>query len=308
VIVVVSADPAYTRLVTRRLLNRDPAEQIAVVATASDGFPDLAESGVSVRPDGVDVFRPYDRAIVYPVRGWDPSGRAGADVDLETRRLEAARDAGVIGLVHVGIISADRTYLKWHLSLEGAVRGSGIPFTILREGLTSEALVPAVRLAAASGQLICSFGGRFIAPAARADYAQAAAIVLQAGNHEGRTYGLTGLARLTAQGLASVVPTVDGQSIEVRDIEGDDVAGALRDSGADEATADYLNRFYANVRYGEWSTATDDLGGLLGRPPTTLTAALADALSTAATQPPPAAVTGAPQAPTSSSSGTGRRS
>jgi NAD(P)H dehydrogenase (quinone) len=79
---------------------------------------------------------------------------------------------------YTSIINADMTHHLEHLAIEETIKQSGVPFTLLRDNLYSEALLPALRLASGTSELIWSAGDRLLAPAALTDYAEAAAIVL----------------------------------------------------------------------------------------------------------------------------------
>ncbi|MEU6407797.1 NAD(P)H-binding protein [Microbispora sp. NPDC046933] len=269
-IVVTEGTSAYGRLVVRHLLTRVPAGRVAVTTTDPEQAADLAALGVEVRQEdyadpgnGAAIFADAERVLSNPPPGWIGRQTPSGSIDRALARIEAVTEAGVPHLVHVGIINSERTYLKWHHALEGAVRRSGVPFTILRDNLHSEALLPAARLALASGEFVCAFGGRTMAPAALTDYAEAAAIVLADGGHEGEVLELSGFG-LTALGIASVFTLLADREIALLEVSSASVAAALKNAGAADEVAEELSDLYEATSRGEFSQVGDDLDRILG--------------------------------------------
>jgi NAD(P)H dehydrogenase (quinone) len=271
-IVVTDGTGPFGRLVVRHLLDRVPAGRVAVTTTDPAQAADLAALGVEVRredyaePGGEAVlFAEAERVLSNPPPGWIRRQTPRGSIDLAAARIKAMAEAGVPHLVHLGIINSERTNLKWHHALEGAVRRSGVPFTILRKNLHSEALLPAARLAMTGGEFVCAFGGRSMAPAALTDYAEAAAIVLADGGHEGEVLKLSGFG-LTALGIASVFTLLAGREIALREVDAASVATELKSVGATEEVAEELSDLYEATGRGEFSPEGDDLDRILGHP------------------------------------------
>ena len=285
-IVITNANTSFSRLIVQRVLARVPASQVAVTARQPQELADLAGAGVDVRredftdPDTTaQALAGADRVLTNPPPGWNRRETTGADIAAAQACVEAAIAAKVPRIVHVGIINNDRTDLLWHNALDGAIRSSGIAYTILRDNLHTEALLPAVRLALAAGEFVCSFGGRTTAPASRADYAEAAAIALTADGHENGVHELSGFG-LTALGMASVISALADREIRLREVDLAEVAPALRSAGASDEVAADLEDLYAATSRGEFAPETDSLDRLLGHPHLLNEEALRRALNT----------------------------
>ena len=78
------------------------------------------------------------------------------------------------------------------METEAALKHSGIPFTILRNGWYTENYGGTIPGAIAGGALLGSAGDGKISAASRKDYADAAVTVLTTDGHQGRVYELAG--------------------------------------------------------------------------------------------------------------------
>jgi NAD(P)H dehydrogenase (quinone) len=266
-IVITNGTSPFGRLVVQHLLKHVPAGEIAVTAAETDAAADLAEMGIDVRQEAFDpslgamAFGEGDRVLVVSRPGDTGSGAPAANA-------AAAVDAAVAALAghiaYTSIINADMTHHLMHHAIEGTLNGSGVPFTVLRNNLHSEALLPALRLASGTGELIWSAGDQTIAPAALTDYAEAAAIVLTDDRHGNQTLPLSGPLGLTALGIASAFSQVLGKEVRVREVSAADLNAALTGAGASPEVAGELDSIYNDTSQGEWSIATQTLEELLG--------------------------------------------
>ena len=73
-----------------------------------------------------------------------------------------------------------------------SIRASGLPFTFLRNGWYTENYLPTFDQARATGVVAGSAGDGRVASAPRADFADAAAVVLTTDGHDGAVYELSG--------------------------------------------------------------------------------------------------------------------
>jgi NAD(P)H dehydrogenase (quinone) len=276
-IVITNGTSPLGRLVVRHLLERVPAGEIAVTTAETDAAADLADMGIDVRPEAFDpslgamAFGEGDRVLVVSRPGdtgsGAPAGSAAAAVDAAVAAL-----AGHIA--YTSIVNADMTSHLGHLAIEGTLKESGVPSTLLRNNLHSEALLPALRLASGTGELIWSAGDQTIAPAALTDYAEAAAVVLTDDRHGNQTLQLSGPLALTGLGIASAFSQVLDKEVRVREVDAADLNAALTGAGASPEVAAELGRIYNDTSNGEWSVATQTLEELLGHPRVPLVEAL----------------------------------
>lgn len=130
--------------------------------------------------------------------------------------MEAALRAGVQCLAYTSLLHANRSPLQFlaeeHRATEHALQESGLEWVILRHSWYTENLEERVRVTAAGGELIGASGAGWICSATRADYAEAAVVILTTKGHEGRIYELAGDGVWTMTDLAQVISGTDWAS------------------------------------------------------------------------------------------------
>ena len=95
--------------------------------------------------------------------------------------IAAARAAGVKRLVYTSILKGDASPMllaQDHIVTETAIRDSGIPATILRNGWYTENYTGALDAAVQHGAIIGAAGEGRVNSAARKDYAEAIAVTI----------------------------------------------------------------------------------------------------------------------------------
>ncbi|SEF67081.1 NAD(P)H dehydrogenase (quinone) [Thermomonospora echinospora] len=274
-VAVCAASGALGRLVVDRLLDRLPAEQIAVVVRRPAAVADLAARGVQVRHGDYDrpesLVKAFDaaaRLLLISSPELDPGRR----VSQHLGAVEAARSAGVGALAYTSVLGADVSdagVAAAHHATEKAILASGLPYTMLRHPFYSEAfLAPqALRAAVTAGELADPTAGRGINTAFRADLAGAAVQVLTGSGHAGRGYDLTG-PPWTYPELAATLTRVSGVPVACRP-QPQEIPGPM-------------GWLYAQARAGTLERQTDDLAHLLGHPATTVEQAVTAALTATA--------------------------
>jgi NAD(P)H dehydrogenase (quinone) len=281
-IVVTGATGKLGRLVVEALLKKTPAREIAAAVRAPEKARDLSAAGVEVRR--ADYGRPetLGPALAGAERVLLVSGsEVGRRVPQHEAVIAAARAAGVRHLVYTSILHGERSTLLLaaeHQATEAAIRASGLPWTLLRNGWYlenyTENLGPALQHGAIVG---CADGGR-VAAAARADYAEAAAAVLTGAGHEGRAYELAGDRPFTMAELAAEVSRQLGRTIAYRDLPPAEYEAVLTGAGLPAPYAHALADSDLGVARGELDDASGELRRLIGRPTTPLRDAVAAAL------------------------------
>src|SRR5690606_33060569 len=131
------------------------------------------------------------------------------------RIIDAARQAGVKWIVYTSLLHADTSTLSLaaeHVETEALLQASGIPYTILRNGWYTENYTGSIPGALQAGAFVGSAGDGKISSAARADYAEAAAVVLSSEGHIGKVYELAGDKAHTLQDLAAKIRNQQGKN------------------------------------------------------------------------------------------------
>ncbi|HQY05673.1 MAG TPA: NmrA family NAD(P)-binding protein, partial [Lacunisphaera sp.] len=195
--------------------------------------------------------------------------------------IAAAKRAGVKLLVYTSLLRADRSLLNLapeHLETEKALKASGLPFVILRNGWYAENYTVSVPAAVANGAFLGSAGEGRIASAARADYAAAAAVALTGGAKPGQTYELAGDQAYTLTELAAEISRQTAKAIPYRDLPEADYAAILRKIGLPEGLANGLASWDAGAARGALFDDGRQLSRLIGRPTTSLAESIRQAL------------------------------
>ena len=155
-----------------------------------------------------------------------------------------------------------------------------MPFTLLRNGWYTENYTGSIAGALAGGAFIGSAGDGRIASAARADYAEAAAVaVLTGAGHDGKTYELAGDEAYTLTELAAEISRQTGRTIPYNNLPEADYAAALTGFGLPEPLAQALAGWDIGAAQGALFDDGRQLSRLIGRPTTPLAATVAAALA-----------------------------
>ncbi|MEU7019619.1 NmrA family NAD(P)-binding protein [Streptomyces sp. NPDC046203] len=182
--------------------------------------------------------------------------------------LDAAVRDGVGHVVYTSLTTAGDhlAFAPAHRATERLVRASGLPWTILRNGLYAELFGGLLMWTGADGDVDAgvesAFGDGALAAVAREDLAEAAAVVAEdPARHDGRVYDLVGTPITAAQVAARL--GVPHRSIGLGEYRGrllDEAAGLL------PFQPPMLASIATSVRHGFLDGTTSDLMDLLGRP------------------------------------------
>lgn len=279
-IVVTGATGKLGSLVVKALLERVPANEVAVAVRSAEKAAKFNALGVEVRE--ADYARPETLAAAFA--GAEKVLLISSNVLGEERvrqhkaAIDAAVQAGVKLIAYTSVLGADTSKLivaKDHIATEKAILASGLRYVFLRNGWYlenyTENLGPALEHGAILG---AAKDGRFSA-AARADYAGAAAAVLTEAGHENKVYELAGDSSFSLNELAAEVSKVSGKTVVYKDLPEQEYAGALEGFGLPVVMAEMLASSDVRASEGELESRSRDLSGLLRRPTTTMAAAVA---------------------------------
>ena len=282
-IVVTGATGHLGRLIVEALLrNGTPASDIVAAGRSVEKLDDLAAQGVRVArieyTDAASLAAAFDGAdTVMLVSGSEVGQRFAQHSSV----IDAAKAAGVSRIVYTSAPAATTSALilaPEHKATEEYLQAAGVPFTVLRNGWYNENYIQTAQQAIASGTLASSVGDGRVASAARADYADAAAVVLAGEGHEGRVYELSGDYAWTHGELAEVLSDISGKPVVYAALSPEDYTAALESAGLDEGTIGFIVGMDTNIRDGLLAVTTGELAALIGRPTTPIRETLAAAL------------------------------
>lgn len=281
-IVITGATGQLGRLVVDSLLERVPAERVAVAVRSPAKAADLAARGVEVRQ--ADYARPetLEPALAGAERLLLISGNeVGQRVPQHRAVVEAAGRAGVRLLAYTGALGGDAAGFRLadeHKATEAAIRESGIPFVFLRNGWYTEVYTAQLPVVLEHGAVVGSSGDGRVASAARRDYAEAAAVVLATEGHENAVYELSGDTAWSFPEYAAEVAAQSGRPVVHRNVSPEEHLRILLAAGLPQPFAEILVDVDAGIARGELAHTPGDLSRLIGRPTTPLADSVAAAL------------------------------
>ncbi len=278
-IAITGATGQLGRLVIEKLKQKLPAGDIVALARKPEK---AAELGVSAR--AADYADP--ETLPAALAGIDTlllisSSEVGQRAVQHGNVIDAAKKAGVKRIVYTSLLHADRSVLSLaeeHRQTEAALKASGVPHTILRNGWYSENYTASIGPALAHGALIGSAGDGKISAAPRADYAEAAVAALTGAGHDGKVYELAGDSAWTLADLAAEVSKQSGKTVVYQNLPEADYAAALKGVGLPEGLAAAIAGWDVGASQGALFDDGRQLSALIGRSTTPLSVPVAAAL------------------------------
>ncbi|WP_224545434.1 SDR family oxidoreductase [Mesorhizobium sp. CA16] len=280
-LLVTGASGHLGRAVINHLLGERKVAPANIIATTRnpENLADLAARGVAVRSADFDdkasleaAFTGADRVLVIST----------GELDLKSdRRLKqhqaavaAAKAAKVSHLLYTSMPNPEPgspvLFAGDHYGTEEAIKASGIPYTIFRNGWYQENLFMSLPHAISSGKWYSSAADGRIAHGARDDMAAAIAAGLASDSKESHIYTLTGPQAYTTNEIAALVSEVTGKPLEVIQLPDEALTEGVKAAGVPEDFARIIVSFDANTRAGRIGEVTDAVEKLSGRKPRTL--------------------------------------
>jgi NAD(P)H dehydrogenase (quinone) len=267
------------RLVIEKLKERISSGNIVALARSPQK---AAELGVEARE--FDYNKPDN--LANALKGIDnllliSANEFGERIRQHKNVIEAAKKAGVKWIVYTSILHADTSTISLageHFATEKALKESGIQYTLLRNSWYTENYTGSVKGAVAGGAFLGSAGNGKISSAVRADFAEAAAVVITGQNHQGKIYELAGDQDYTLADLAAEISRQTGKDIPYRNLPENEYAGILTSFGLPEGIAHAIAGWDVSASRGDLFDNSHQLSKLTGKPTTPLSKAVGDAL------------------------------
>ncbi|TGS09838.1 SDR family oxidoreductase [Mesorhizobium sp. M2E.F.Ca.ET.209.01.1.1] len=280
-LLVTGASGQLGRAVINHLLDTQKVAPASIIAATRnpENLADLAARGIAVRAadfnDSLSLEKAFagaDRVLIIST----------SDLDLKTgRRLKqhetavaAAKAVGVSHLLYTSMPNPEPgspvLFAGDHYGTEQAIKASGIPYTIFRNGWYQENLFMSLPHAISSGKWYTSAADGRVAHGARDDMAAAIAAGLASGSKESHIYTLTGPQAYTTKEIAALVSEVTGKPLEVIQLPDEALTEGVKAAGLPEDFARIIVSFDVNTRAGRIGEVTDAVEKLSGRKPRTL--------------------------------------
>src|ERR1035437_7896322 len=268
------------RIVVEKLKQKVAAESIVALVRTPEKAADL---GVEARV--FDYTKPENLAAA--LQGIDKlllisGNEIGQRLPQHKAVIKAAKQAGVKLLVYTSILHADTSSLGLageHLATEAVLNASGLVYTILRNGWYTENYTGSAKGAIGAGAFIGCAGDGKISSAARADFADAAAVVLAGEGHENKTYELAGDEAYTLTELAAEISRQSGKTIPYNNLSETQYSYILKSFGLPESLAEMLADSDTGASKGGLFDDSHVLSKLICRPTTPLAIVLSKSLA-----------------------------
>jgi NAD(P)H dehydrogenase (quinone) len=274
-IVVTGATGALNGATVDQLLDRVPASELAVVSRDPARAQHVAERGVQVRQG--DYARPESLPAAFAdaeqlllVSSNDPAADA---VALHRAAIEAAVSAGVGRILYTSHQGAhpDSPFGpgRDHALTEQLLADSGVPWTSLRNGFYLHSLAWLLGPWRTTG-VISVPGDGPVSWTARADAAEAAALIIAANGAYDGPVTLTASAAPTFGDIAEIAAEVSGRAVSIEVVEPDVWIAEQIDAGQPEFVARFTVGMYLAAQGGFFAGTDSLLRELLGHEPRTV--------------------------------------
>ncbi|WP_248798113.1 SDR family oxidoreductase [Pseudomonas sp. MWU13-2105] len=281
-IAVTGATGQLGRLVIDELLKSVSPDKLVALVRDPLKAQDLSAKGVNVRQAEYGQPESLNRALV----GVDrllliSSSEVGQRSAQHRAVIQAAKSAGVHLLAYTSLLHADRSTLGLaveHRDTEQALVESGLGYVLLRNGWYSENYTAGLAPAVEHGAILGSAQEGRISSASRADYAEAAAIVLTREGQAGKVYELAGDESYSLSELATEVARQSGNAVVYNDLPQEQYKAALIGIGLPEGLAALLADSDAAAAKGDLFDDSRQLSRLLGHPTTPIAESVSVAL------------------------------
>jgi NAD(P)H dehydrogenase (quinone) len=258
----------------------DAEERVVAATRTLEKLSSLAARGAEVRRADFDSPASLERAFTAVDRllliSTDALGRR---LPQHLAVIDAAVRAGVEHVVYTSFSNPEKwkaSFAREHMETEGALRSSGLSWTVLRNNLYTDHLVPKLSSAIASGELAAAAGGGGAGYVTRDDCAGAAAAALASAEFDGRTIDVTGPAVVTHVELAEIAGDVSRTRVTYVRRSPEEIRKGLIANGMSRDHADVLVSIDEAVASGWFQAATNAVQELTGHPPTSVAEFLAE--------------------------------
>jgi NAD(P)H dehydrogenase (quinone) len=266
-------------LVIKELKKRIPNDEIVALVRSPEKASNL---GVETRKfdysnrDGLtESLKGIDRLLLIS------SNEIGQRAKQHLNVIEAAWKNGVKWIVYTSLLRADNSSLSLaaeHHTTEQAIIDSGIDYTILRNGWYTENYANTIKGAVDGGAYIGSASNGRISSASRADYAEAAAVVITNESHKGKIYELAGDDSYTLHDLAAEVSKQSGKKIPYKNLTEGEYIEALKSFNVPGPLAEAIAGWDVSASNDDLYDDSHQLSLIIGRPTTPLSESVREAL------------------------------
>lgn len=197
--------------------------------------------------------------------------------------IDAAKKVDLELFAYTSLLRAENNPMMLadeHRVTEAAIKASGLPAVILRNGWYTENYTQGVAAVVETGQVVGAADAGLLHTASRKDYADAAAAVLtSAENQVGKVYELAGDQGFTLADYAQAISDLTGKPIQFSALTEAQFKDLLVEVGLPDGFAAVLADSEKQAAEGWLADDSKSLSALIGRPTTALNESLGQALN-----------------------------
>lgn len=249
------------------------ARRVVAISRNPDKLKDLAGPGVEFRAGSFDepaglaaAFAGIERLLIIS------TDSLHTRAEQQVAAADAAVKAGVRHIAYTGIVSPypdtshDALVPNSHFWTEAKIATSGVEFSLLRNNLYTDYLIPSAQHAIASGTLYHATGTGRRAFITREDCAAAATAALLSAEGK-RVYDIGGPEALSADDLAALLAKISGKPVKAVNVPVEGLIGGLVGAGVPKEMAGVLARFDTDAAKGYLGIVAGHFDELTGRKP-----------------------------------------
>ena len=278
-LLVTGASGHLGRRVVEILLDAE-AGPVVAATRSPETLTALADRGAEIRRADFDDPASLDEAFDGADRLLLVSTDAlGHRLPQHRAAIAAAVRAGVKHIVYTSLPNPEKwgaPFMLEHLETEKALEASRLGWTVMRNNLYTDYLLPKLSNAIPSGQLAAAAGDGGAPYVSREDCAGAAAAALASSDFDGRTIDVTGPAVVTHAELAKIASDISRRPVTYVRSSPEELWKRFVAAGMSRDEADVLVTIDEGIANGWPGAVTNAVEELTGHPPASVPGLLAE--------------------------------
>lgn len=271
-IVISGASGRMARLVVCAFASRGITKNVRLVSRKPENIAGFANHGFEIVAGDFADSASLDRAFAGAETVFliSATGPVDARIKLHRNAFDAVARASVSRVVYTSRVNPSYEsfypFAPIHAFSEAYLKGTGIPYTILRNNEYIENLNPVLAAARQSGKLMLPGAVGKTAFISVADIAEIAAVMLLDSGHTNKTYELSGPEALDRHEIAALLSKAVGRPVSA-DISKEEFVAFVQSLGVPPFIFEMTKGLYDAVDAGEFAKVWPDALNILGRHP-----------------------------------------
>ena len=254
------------------------ANQISALARSEKKAADLSAKGIKIK---IGDYLNYSSLVsafdgvekLFFISGNELNTR----IEQHRNVMNAAKETGVKHIVYTSGFRKNETetspvafLVQQHIETEKLIKASGIPYTLLLNGLYADVLPGFLGEDVLETGVFLPAGNGKAAFTVRLDIAEAAANILLTTGHENKAYIFTNTENNDLNEIAGFLGELSGKQVKYLNPSKAEYLETVTKLGLPQEYAEMLVSFSEAIEQGEFEAVNTDLERLLGRKPTSL--------------------------------------